>query len=57
MSERINVVIGDNFYAIVEKMAKSERRSLSQMAAILIEEALRARNLYPKSEESDGEKK
>lgn len=58
MSDRINVVLSDELYAIVTGMAKSERRTFSQMGAILIEESLRARGLYPpKDEMQEPEKK
>ncbi|MBW4669689.1 MAG: ribbon-helix-helix protein, CopG family [Cyanomargarita calcarea GSE-NOS-MK-12-04C] len=49
MSGRVNVVLPDEVYEIVKNLAGTERRSQSQMTAILIEEALEARNLLQKS--------
>jgi metal-responsive CopG/Arc/MetJ family transcriptional regulator len=43
MSKRISVVLPDEIGEIVEKMAQKEMRSLSQMGAILIAEAVRER--------------
>jgi predicted transcriptional regulator len=48
MSGRVNVVLPDDIHELVKDLAESERRSQSQMAAILIEEALKARNLLKK---------
>lgn len=48
MSGRVNVVLADAIYETVKNLAETERRSQSQMAAILIEEALEARNLMAK---------
>lgn len=48
MSGRVNVVLADAIYEIVKSLAETERRSQSQMAAILIEEALKARDLMAK---------
>jgi predicted transcriptional regulator len=48
MSGRVNVVLPDDIHELVKGLAESERRSQSQMAAILIEEALKARNLLKK---------
>lgn len=45
MSGRVNVVLPDEIYELIKDLAEAERRSQSQMAAILIEEALKARNL------------
>ena len=49
MSGRVNVVLADEVYEVIKGLAGTERRSQSQMAAILIEEALAARNLLQKS--------
>lgn len=43
MSKRISVVLPDDIGEAVEKMAESEMRSLSQMGAILISEAVKSR--------------
>ncbi len=43
MSKRVSVVLPDDVGEILEDMAKEERRSHSQMGAILIEEAIAAR--------------
>lgn len=50
MSGRINVVLPDDLYEIVKTLADKERRSQSQMAAILIEEALTVRGLLLKDQ-------
>lgn len=52
MSGRINVVLPDDVHGLVKDLAESERRSHSQMAAILIEEALKARHLQQKENPS-----
>ncbi|WP_414588757.1 ribbon-helix-helix domain-containing protein [Scytonema sp. PCC 10023] len=43
MSKRISVVLPDDIGELVEQMASGEMRSLSQMGAILIMEAVKAR--------------
>ncbi len=43
MSKRISVVLPDDIGEAVEQMASGEMRSLSQMGAILIMEAVKAR--------------
>lgn len=43
MSKRVSVVLSDDLAEHLEKLATTERRSQSQMGAILIEEALRVR--------------
>ncbi|MBD2512205.1 MULTISPECIES: hypothetical protein [unclassified Nostoc] len=43
MSKRISVVLPDDIGEAVENMAESEMRSLSQMGAILIAEAVKSR--------------
>lgn len=48
MSKRVSVVLPDDVGEILEQMAKDERRSHSQMGAILIEEAIRARQMQQK---------
>lgn len=53
MSGRVNVVLTDEVYELVKNLAGTERRSQSQTAAILIEEALEARNLLKKSPSPD----
>ncbi len=50
MSKRISVVLPDDVGEIVEKMASEEMRSLSQMGAILIAEAVRGRTTAEKTE-------
>lgn len=50
MSKRVSVVLQDNVAADLEKLATDERRSQSQMGAILIEEALLARKALEKTE-------
>jgi predicted transcriptional regulator len=45
MSGRVNVVLPDDIYEVLKQLADNERRSQSQTAAILIEEALAAREL------------
>lgn len=52
-SKRTNVVLPDEVYEVIKGLAGTERRSQSQMAAILIEEALAARNLLQKSSSPD----
>jgi hypothetical protein len=53
MSGRVNVVLTDEVYELVKNLAGTERRSQSQTAAILIEEALESRNLLKKSPSPD----
>lgn len=61
MSKRISVVLPDDLGKVLEEMAKGERRSNSQMGAILIEEALKARgktfqeNENPQPVKTEGE--
>lgn len=57
MSKRISVVLPDAVADNLEKLAAVERRSQSQMGAILIEEALQAREASHKDETSSPEKK
>lgn len=45
MSGRVNVVLPDEVYEVVKDLAETERRSQSQMTAILVEEALAARGV------------
>ncbi len=45
MSGRVNVVLSDEIYEVVKDLAETERRSQSQMTAILVEEALIARGV------------
>ncbi len=40
MSKRVSVVLPDNLGAVLEQMATAQRRSHSQMGALLIEEAI-----------------
>lgn len=47
MSGRISAVVSDESHEAIKKLANQERRSLSQMTAILVEEALMMR-LNPK---------
>jgi hypothetical protein len=57
MSKRISVVLPDDIGEAVEKMAESEMRSLSQMGAILITEAVKSRQdetPAPKDKKSKG---
>ena len=51
MSKRISVVLPDDVGEVLEQMAKDERRSHSQMGAILIEEAVAARQSKTDQEE------
>jgi hypothetical protein len=51
MSGRVNVVLPDEVYELVKDLAETERRSQSQMTAILVEEALAARGVLPGSKE------
>ncbi len=44
MSKRVSVVLPDNLGEVLEQMATAERRSHSQMGAILIEEAIASRH-------------
>ena len=53
VSKRISVVLPDDIGEIVKAMAGKERRSLSQMSAILIEESLKSRELLPEKPEED----
>lgn len=57
MSKRISVVLPDDVADNLEKLAAAERRSQSQMGAILIEEALQAREATQKDETSSPQKK
>ena len=41
---RVTAVLPPNLFEIIEKMAKTEERSMSQMAAILLREALSKRD-------------
>ena len=50
MSGRVNVVLSDEIYEVVKDLAESERRSQSQMTAILVEEALIARGMLPEKQ-------
>lgn len=43
-SQRLNAILPDNVYTELLFLAEEEKRTKSQMAAILIEEALQARN-------------
>ncbi|RAM50995.1 MAG: hypothetical protein C6Y22_14180 [Hapalosiphonaceae cyanobacterium JJU2] len=58
MSKRISVVLPDDIGEVVEKMAETEMRSLSQMGAILIMEAVKARqeNDSPSPKKDKGSK-
>ena len=49
MSKRISVVLPDDIGEIVETMAEGEMRSLSQMGAILIMEAVKVRTAEQES--------
>lgn len=53
MSGRVNVVLSDEVHELVKSLAGKERRSLSQMSAILIEESLKSRELLPEKSEED----
>jgi hypothetical protein len=50
MSGRVNVVLPDEVYDLIKRLAEAERRSQSQMTAFLVEEALIARGILPKKE-------
>jgi hypothetical protein len=47
----VGLRLPDDVREIVQQLADSERRSLSQMCWILVEEALAARRLWPTSEQ------
>lgn len=49
MSKRISVVLPDDIGEMVETMAEGEMRSLSQMGAILIMEAVKVRTAEQES--------
>jgi CopG-like RHH_1 or ribbon-helix-helix domain, RHH_5 len=49
MSGRVNVVLPDEIYKLVKELAEAERRSLSQMTAILVERGLTPRKDPPPS--------
>ena len=49
MSQRLNAILPDNVYTELLSLAEEEKRTKSQMAAILIEEALQARNGHKKT--------
>lgn len=54
MSKKLNAVIPDETWEALEEIATSEMRTKSQMAAILLAEAITARktkSLSPKSKE------
>ena len=53
MSGRVNVVLSDEVHELVKTLAGKERRSLSQMSAILIEESLKSRELLSEKPEED----
>jgi hypothetical protein len=53
MSKRVSVVLPDDIGEIFEEMAREERRSHSQMGAILIEEAIATRKAQTKTPASD----
>ena len=55
-SKRINTILSSEVYELIKNLAGTERRSQSQTAAILIEEALEARNLLKKSPSPDKSK-
>ncbi|HEY9633128.1 MAG TPA: hypothetical protein V6D14_06970 [Coleofasciculaceae cyanobacterium] len=57
MSKRISVVLPDDVADKLEKYATQERRSQSQMGAILIEEALQAREELQQNENPSPTKK
>lgn len=48
---RITAYLHPELYSDLEKTATDDKRTISQMAAILIEEALKARKRKPKKEE------
>ena len=56
MSGRVNVVLPDDIYEVLKELADNERRSQSQTAALLIEEALAARKLIKGNSKSLKEK-
>lgn len=49
MSGRVNVVLSDDLYELVKDLAEAEQRSQSQMTAILVKEALTAREMIPQN--------
>lgn len=50
MSKRVSVVLSDEVAENLEQLAVAQRRSQSQMGAILIEEALQAREALQQKE-------
>ncbi len=54
MSKRVSVVLPDDIGEILEEMAREERRSHSQMGAILIEEAIKARQVQQNESPASG---
>jgi metal-responsive CopG/Arc/MetJ family transcriptional regulator len=57
MSKRVSVVLPDDVAEQLEEFAARERRSQSQMGAILIEEALHTRQALQEKEHPSPEKK
>lgn len=57
MSKRVSVVLPDDVAEKLEEFATRERRSQSQMGAILIEEALQTRQALQEKENPSPEKK
>lgn len=53
MSGRVNVVLSDELHELLKTLAGKERRSLSQMSAILIEESLKSRKLFQEKPEEE----
>jgi len=51
MSKRVTAVLSEEIGEALEEMAKEEQRSHSQMGAILIGEAIRARQLKKQTQE------
>lgn len=54
MSQRLNAILPDNVYTELLSLAEEEKRTKSQMAAILIEEALQARAEHKKTSSLKG---
>jgi len=54
VSQRLNAILPDNVYTELLSLAEEEKRTKSQMAAILIEEALQARNEHKKTSSLKG---
>jgi predicted transcriptional regulator len=57
MSQRLNAILPDDVYEELLGLAESEKRTKSQMAAILIEEAIATRKAQEKNGPTTPKKK